>query len=485
MGHGVSASGVSSPSLRGPARSDGDNSESNSPGCLGSSSSSRRNKEHVQWTPKSRWKLSLGKKEIRISQSHGGRVGLRNMGNSCFMNAGLQCLSHIEPIIAYFLTGKYKEEMNMGNPFGTKGRLVEAFARLQEVLWQENSKTQSPKQLHRAMSDFAPYLFEGHEQQDAQEFVAMLLDGLHEDLNLIKERARSNETNKKDELEEALEMIRLEQENGEEYMAAMAWFHHLLAHKSFFVDIFQGQLRSQLTCIGCGLTSKKYDPFLHMSLPVESEMTTLEEALRQFLMEETLSGSEQWGCPRCKRRVNAKKKIDIWKLPPVLVVHLKRFEYNQRTQRFRKIQADLRAPLTMDLTEFVTTPQREPLVYDVICVANHHGPFGYGHYTATCRHPVDGRFYHFNDDNVQDLVDDRDVLSSKSYVLFLMRQPASEADDDMVPRQSATNPSVWPHIVSKTNSQVLPDIRNFLAKTGQRLSSSNIRSSRQAATPGR
>ncbi|CAK0861151.1 unnamed protein product [Prorocentrum cordatum] len=69
----------------------------------------------------------------------------------------------------------------------------------------------------------------------------------------------------------------------------------------------------------------------------------------------------------------------------------------------------------------------EPLVYDVICVANHHGPFGYGHYTATCRHPIDGRFYHFNDDVVEELVDDRDVLSAKSYVLFLMRQPASEA----------------------------------------------------------
>ncbi|CAK0861150.1 unnamed protein product [Prorocentrum cordatum] len=150
-------------------RSDGDASESSSPGCLGSGSSGRRNKEQVQWTPKSRWKMSLGKKEIRISQSHGGRVGLRNMGNSCFMNAGLQDVP--EPHRADYRVFPHWQVQGggqHGQPLRHEG---EAGGGLRQaaggpVAGPENSKTQSPKQLHRAMSDFAPHLFEGREQQE-------------------------------------------------------------------------------------------------------------------------------------------------------------------------------------------------------------------------------------------------------------------------------------------------------------------------------
>merc|ERR1712183_712930 len=101
---------------------------------------------------------------------------------------------------------------------------------------------------------------------------------------------------------------------------------HLARQKSFFVDLFQGQLRSRLKCSRCGLESKTFDPYLYMSVPVHDRMTTLEDALRLFVAEERLQGDEQWKCSRCKKRVDATKKIDIWKLPPVLVVHLKRFE---------------------------------------------------------------------------------------------------------------------------------------------------------------
>lgn len=426
----------------------------------------------VLWEPDRRWSHTLGETEIRISESCGGRVGLHNLGNSCFMNAGLQCLSHIEPVIAYFLTGKHNEEVNRENVFGSQGKLVEVFAKLQDVLWRGGSRTHSPRDLHRAMGVFAPYLFEACDQQDAQEFVAMLLDGLHEDLNLIKERPKLRQDDGKDALEEHLESVRLEQANGEEYVAALAWCQHLLSHKSFLVDLFQGQLRSCLKCAECGLVSKTYDPYLHMSLPVNDQMQSLEDALRLFLAEETLSGNEQWRCPQCKRSVDATKKIDIWKLPPVLVVHLKRFEFNPGTGRFRKIQADLRAPLTMDLSSFAATASREPLVYDVVCVANHAGPFGYGHYSATCRHPIDGKFYHFNDDRVEEVRDERDVLSSKSYVLFLMRQPPPQ-DHAPLLRQSASRPEVWPHVVSKQNSKMMPSVRRLLSSTGRRWSRKN------------
>mmetsp|Transcript_22710 Transcript_22710/g.53660 ORF Transcript_22710/g.53660 Transcript_22710/m.53660 type:complete len:506 (-) Transcript_22710:173-1690(-) len=432
-------------------------------------------KDLTPWVLGERWSKTLGTKQASISQSRGGLVGLANLGNTCFMNVGLQCLSHLEPVAAFFLTGKYAEEINTRNPFGTGGRLARAFARLQEQLWQRSACIQSPRQIHSTLSKFAPHLFRRFEQQDAQEFLAYLLDGLHEDLNLVKHRPppppakpQSGEGEGSGEEEQEDELVRLEREKGEEYVAALTWMRHLLWHKSFLVDLFQGQLRSQLTCGSCGYVSKAFDPYLHMSLPVNDRMRTLKDALRLFLAEETLSGNEQWRCPRCKHHVNASKKIDIWKLPPVLVVHLKRFEYDTRTGRFRKIQADIRTPLTIDLSEFVTTEQREPLVYDVICVANHTGQFHSGHYTATCKHPVDGKFYHFDDDEVAEVQGD-DVTGQGAYVLFLMRN-ASTGIQDNLHRQSISHPEVWPHTVSRKNSLMLPAVWELIGRNGSKQS---------------
>jgi len=132
---------------------------------------SGRSNDLVPWTAQQRWHRTLGCKKLTVSSSRGGKVGLSNLGNTCFLNAGLQCLSHIEPISAYFLTGMYQEEINEKNPLGTGGHLARAFAKLQEQLWQRAAKTHSPKPLHSTLRSFAPHLTDGYDQQDAQEFL--------------------------------------------------------------------------------------------------------------------------------------------------------------------------------------------------------------------------------------------------------------------------------------------------------------------------
>merc|ERR1711972_345995 len=97
------------------------------------------------------------------------------------------------------------------------------------------------------------------------------------------------------------------------------------------------------------------------------------------------------------------KQIDLFKLPPVLVLHLKRFEFDAKTMQFEKTENRLKMKLSMlDLAEFCSSQQRDGAVYNVVCVANHLGRYGAGHYTAICR--VGGRapgtWYHFNDDVV-------------------------------------------------------------------------------------
>jgi len=255
----------------------------------------------------------------------------------------------------------------------------------------------------------------------------------------------------------------------------LAWLRHLERNMSFMVDLMQGQLRSTLECLQCGHSSRRFDPFLYLSLPVTGRMTQVLDALTKFLEEEMLVKDEQWHCDKCNQKVDAMKKIDLWKLPPVLVLHLKRFEFCSCTGEFKKIDTLLSAPLTLDLTPFCSSVQKEGARFEVACVANHFGGVGMGHYTATCRVPspksrivengtrsvVDGaadcEWYHFDDELVDPLMDSSAVIGPQAYVIFLVRggeKGGGPARSCILPRQTVSAPEFWPHKVSRANSEL-------------------------------
>lgn len=351
------------------------------------------------------------------------------------MNTGLQCLCHLEPLISYFLQNKHEEEIAEGKSRGTNGRIARCFASLMQQLWLKEQRVHPPSEMHRALKSTAPHLFQGYQQQDVQEFLAYMIDGLHEDLNLALPRQEMR-LRPEPSIEE---LQKLEEENGEEYVAAAAWREYLERDKSCMVDLFQGQLRSRLTCLECQFLSKRFDPFLYMSVPVSRNMKTLEDAISAFLEGETLSGDEKWRCDKCNKRVDAKKQIDIWKVPQILVLHLKRFEFS--AQRCSKIDAHLTSPLNdLDFSRFVSSEQRHPPVFDTCCVAHHSGSYGFGHYTASCKDPRDGRWYNFSDEKVEPVSEDR-VFTNSAYVIFLVRKGC----EGLMSRQTLSDPSSWPH----------------------------------------
>eukprot|EP00429_Kryptoperidinium_foliaceum_P000294 CAMPEP_0176021834 /NCGR_PEP_ID=MMETSP0120_2-20121206/10614_1 /TAXON_ID=160619 /ORGANISM="Kryptoperidinium foliaceum, Strain CCMP 1326" /LENGTH=418 /DNA_ID=CAMNT_0017354961 /DNA_START=78 /DNA_END=1330 /DNA_ORIENTATION=- len=401
-------------------------------------------------TKRRRWEEFIGGDRVSFSDG-AGKVGLHNMGNTCFMNAALQCLAHLDPFIAYFLTGKYREEINLTSPLSTRGEFVCAFADLLQEMWQKPQSAVRPRLLREVLQRRAPHLFDQYEQQDAHEFLVFCLDQLHEDLNRVA-HAPKPRTEKEDEAEE-----KRQEGLEEEFVAALSWMQYLERGKSFLVDLFQGQLRSSLTCSSCSHRARRFEAFLYLTVPVErrGSMNSVVQAIEKYLESEELSGDERWLCPKCKRKVDASKKIDIWKLPPVLVLHLKRFEFDPRRMRFGKIDKHLTCPLTIDLSGFVASPQREHCVYDVVAVANHIGPFGSGHYTACCQVSTVGReavgWYAFNDDRVRQVSSSK-AIGKDAYVIFLVRRAG---EGQAIHRQSMSLPEVWPHFVSSRNSKVL------------------------------
>jgi len=88
-----------------------------------------------------------------------GLVGLQNLGNTCFMNSGLQCLSNTKELTEYFLSDKFMAEINETNPLGTKGKLVKKYGAFLKNLWFGTSGVYSPWALKQGISEFQPMVF--------------------------------------------------------------------------------------------------------------------------------------------------------------------------------------------------------------------------------------------------------------------------------------------------------------------------------------
>jgi hypothetical protein len=116
-----------------------------------------------------------------------GVVGLVNLGNTCFMNSALQCLAHCLPLLRFFLSGHFTEDINLDNPLGHSGEVANAFAKLVRLMWRGNVRNVAPRAFKKTMSKHT-HLCQGTEQHDSQDLLSVLLDMLHEDLNRVRKK---------------------------------------------------------------------------------------------------------------------------------------------------------------------------------------------------------------------------------------------------------------------------------------------------------
>lgn len=190
-----------------------------------------------------------------------GLTGLYNLGNTCFMNSALQCMSNTKELKDYFVSGVYKAEVNTSNPLGMGGAMAKVFGELLVKLWSATGNAWHPREFKTVLSRFSPQ-FIGYSQQDTQELLAFLLDGLHEDLNRIVKKPYI----------EAPDW----EGGGIREMVAFArkqWEIYKLRNDSVIVDLFQGQYRSTLVCPECGKVSIKFDPFMYLTLPIPNRQS--------------------------------------------------------------------------------------------------------------------------------------------------------------------------------------------------------------------
>nr|CDS33928.1 ubiquitin carboxyl terminal hydrolase 4 [Hymenolepis microstoma] len=191
-----------------------------------------------------------------------GVCGLNNLGNTCFMNSAIQCISNVAPLRNFFLSGEFIGSINETNKLGSHGEIANAFAELIKEMWSDKKRGLScvPRELKYKIGRYAPQ-FLGYTQHDAQELMNFLLDFLHEDLNRIKEKP----------------YIEDKDADGrpDDEVATEAWSNFKRRNNSIIVDLFYGLLKSTVECPTCGYVSVTFDPFSSLSLPLDVKFLSI------------------------------------------------------------------------------------------------------------------------------------------------------------------------------------------------------------------
>ncbi len=205
--------------------------------------------------------------------------------------------------------------------------------------------------------------FEIGHQNDAQEFLVYLLDMIHEDLNRADPRLQTSER------KETIKATNLSQSEMEE-AAKSAWKNYLVDNKSIIVDIFQGQIKSMIRCLSCNTSSTTFDPVMYFSLPLPENLQpdqelTIQNLLKVYTQTEKLD--HKIDCKICEKRTLYEKKIDLWKAPNILIIHLKRFKFeNSSASKIgNMVHYDVK---NLDISEYFLGFQRVKAVYNLFAV---------------------------------------------------------------------------------------------------------------------
>lgn len=332
-----------------------------------------------------------------------GLTGLANLGNTCFMNSSIQCISHTYELNE-FLNEKSYEKYLKNTP---ESNIFVEWDKLRELMWSENC-TISPggflSNVHKLAKAKDKQIFTGFAQNDLPEFLLFLIDSFHEGIKRpVIMNIKGNPENEKDELAiKCYNMIA--KMYKEEY--------------SEIIKLFYGVHVSQILSIDGECLRSNPEPFFMINLPIVQGVkhTTIQDCFELYTKKERMEGNNQWYNEDTDTKQDVDKCLSFFSMPEILVIDFKRFDY-----QMKKNNIHIDFPIeNLDLSKYVIGYDKESYIYDLYGVCNHSGSTMGGHYTAYVKN-ANGKWYHFNDTRVSE-IKETNIVSNKAYCLFYRKK---------------------------------------------------------------
>jgi len=331
--------------------------------------------------------------------------GLVNLGNTCFINASLQCLANTPPLVQWILSNSHYPDCRV--------KLEKQFClfceaeRIVKLIHSKNSTSSlttssfgaaNPNNIVRRIKDIST-TFKIGRQEDASEFLICLID------KIVDATLRSSQPPE-----------RLRPSSGTSY-------EQLCHSQTIFHDLFGLVLRSRVVCSRCRHTSDTFEVQYTWIIGVRNHRD-IRESLQQFVCRETLSGENLYRCIKCKQLVQAIKRYTLHKAPKVLLINLKRFEFGKNSHKLSHLVS---YPEYLNVTQYMSeeSANDQSLNYRLYAVLVHVGSSMHsGHYYSYVRSP-NNRWYKA-DDTTMTQCDLNQVLTQHgAYILCYIKEMPS------------------------------------------------------------
>ena len=328
-----------------------------------------------------------------------GLTGLTNVGNSCYINACMQILSHTYKLSDFLKDESYKKHLNRI----PDAILLLEWSKLLELMWSKNC-TIAPMRFVNAIKKVSSIknmdLFSGYAQNDAQEFLLFIIDCFHNSIRReVDMKISGDAVNNTDRL--AISCYDMMQKMYQkDYSEMLQLFYGIQVSVVFSFD-------------GTTKLSVRPEPFsiLNLSIPA-IRVPTIFDCLDKYCVKENLVDDNQWHNDKTDTYQDAKRGYIFWSLPDVFIINIKRWDNSGK-----KIQKLVTSELSnVNFSKYVHGYNKENYVYDLYGVCNHSGGSLGGHYTAYIK-TANNKWYDFDDMSVSEL-SETDVITQKSYFFF-------------------------------------------------------------------
>tara|TARA_Y100000817_G_scaffold123424_1_gene96630 strand:+ start:198 stop:1190 length:993 start_codon:yes stop_codon:yes gene_type:complete len=326
--------------------------------------------------------------------------GFTNLGNTCYMNAALQCLSHLP-------------QLNLDNQDFIKDirkrssksdiTVMKNLLNLQHAVWEDDQKVVSTKgvlesficQCHKSN-----VYFESFQQNDTNDFLNTYMDFLHESIKrTVNITISGTPKNNYDKLK--LKSIE-------------TWKQFFENSYSYIIVKFYSQLLTLTTCPNCDYYTSNHEPIMSITLTLKDNYKNLYDCLNEFTDKETLDLENKWKCDKCNCKVQPKKEIKFWNLSDVLIFSIKTFRLN------KKIEKHIDFPEELNMDDYCIN-HKGNLNYTLSGICIHGGSLHGGHYYAMCKDYKKNKWRIHNDTQVTDTTI-KNVLSQSPYCLFYIKK---------------------------------------------------------------